>query len=147
MSRLEANKQLVRSFIEALAKLDGERFLSFLAEDVRFETTGHHEASGVKTKAEVAKEFPAMREVLPSGLRLNELSITAEDDRVAIELRGQARTVKGEEYNNHYFYFIQIREGKIITFRDYMDSTLVVKMLLPSFHAHGATAAGRAREK
>ena len=76
MSNLEANKQVVRNFIKALGELDMERLLSFLAPDVKFETTGHHAASGVKTKAQLAKELPAIREMLPNGI-----VFTSIDDR------------------------------------------------------------------
>lgn len=142
----EANKKLVREFVKALEALDMEKFLSFLDDDVLFVTTGQHAAAGTKTKAQVAKELPAMREMLPGGFRFTEVSMTAEGDRVTMELRGQAKTVTGEDYNNEYCHFYQIRDGKIIIFRDYMDSALVERLMLPFLAAHGATAVDRERE-
>ena len=146
MADLEANRRTVRDFIDALGKLDIERFLSFLAEDVKFETTGQHAGAGIKTKAQVAKELPALREMLPNGIQFTEVSMTAEDDRVVVELRGKSKMVTGDDYNNHYCHFYQIRGGKIVVFRDYMDSTLVERLMVPYFVAHGATASDRERE-
>lgn len=146
MSSTETNKQIVRKFLAALENLDVERFLSFLTDDVHFETTGQHQASGIKTKDQVGKELPAMRALLPEGLKFTEVSILAEGDWVAIELRGEAKTVNGDDYNNHYAHFYKIRDGKIALFRDYMDSTIVERLMIPFFATHGATAKDRERE-
>lgn len=146
MADLQANKGLVRDFIDALGRLDMEKFLGFLTEDVMFETPGQFPAAGVKTKAQVAKEFPAMKEILPKGLKFKILTMTAEDDRVHVELTGEAKTADGKDYNNRYHYAIVIRDGKICSFRDYLDSDLVMKVLVPTLTRHGAVQSDRDRE-
>jgi uncharacterized protein len=146
MADLNANKALVREFIAVLGRLDTEKFLGYLTEDVMFETPGQFPAAGVKTKAQIAKEFPAMKEVLPNGLKFSILTMTAEEDRVHVELAGEARTADGGDYNNRYHYAIVVRDGKICSFRDYLDSDLVVRVLVPAFARHGAVQADRDRE-
>lgn len=146
MANVEANKMLVREFIDALGKLDTEKFLGYLTEDVMFETPGQFPAAGVKTKAQVAKEFPPMKEVLPNGLKFTILTMTAEDDRVHVELKGEAKTASGGDYNNRYHYAIVVRDGKICSFRDYLDSDLVMKVLVPTLERYGAVQADRDRE-
>ena len=141
-AKLEANKEIVREFIDALGKLDGDRFLSFLTEDVMFETPGQFEASGVKTKTMVAKEFPPMRAIMPNGLRFEILSMTAEDDRVHVELKGFAKTHLNTDYNNRYHYAIVLRDGKISSFRDYLDSDLVMRVMVPAMTAKGMSIKG-----
>jgi ketosteroid isomerase-like protein len=147
MDDLKANKQLVREFIDALSKLDKDRFLSYLTEDVIFETPGQHPAAGIKTKAQIAKEFPAMCEVLPHGIKFKILTMTAEEDRVHVELAGEAKTADGSDYNNRYHYAVVVRDGKISGFRDYLDSDLVMRVLVPTLTRYGAVSSDRERER
>lgn len=143
MSTLTDNKALAMKFIEALGRLDMEEFLDCMSEDVMFETPGQFPAAGIKTKAEVAQEFPAMKHILPNGLKFTILTVTAEDDRVHVELTGQSKTRDGDDYNNRYHYAFVIRDGKVCSFRDYMDSDLVMKVLIPTFQRFGAVNFGR----
>lgn len=147
MSNLDENKALVRDFVEALGRLDTEKFLSYLSDDVMFETMGEISASGVKTKAEVAREFPALQEILPNGLKLTIDSMAAEGDKVHLEVSGKSRTIDGEDYNNNYAYFIVIRGGKIVSFREYLNAHLVVRVLGPALARHGATQADRVQAR
>lgn len=143
MADLAANKALALKFIDALGRLETDEFLSYMTDDVNFETPGQFPAAGIKTKAEVAKEFPAMKEVLPGGLNFTIHTVTAEDDRVHIELSGKAKTADGGDYNNRYHYAFVVRDGKISSFRDYLDSDLVMKVLVPTLAKHGAVNFGR----
>jgi ketosteroid isomerase-like protein len=146
MHDIQANKRFVREFIEALGTLHKDRFLSYLTEDVWFETPGQFPAVGIKTKAQVAKEFPAMCEVLPWGLKFTVLTMTAEESRVNVELNSEAKTVDGCDYNSRYHYAIVVSNGKISSFRDYMDSHLVMRVLVPTFTRHGAVQTDGDRE-
>jgi len=131
MANLEANKALVRKAVDALGSLDVEEFLGYLTDDVEFETPGQHECfAGVKGKAELRRELPAMKKVLPNGVKLTITSMTAEEDRVHLELTGRGKTVRGEDYNNRYHYAIVVRDGKICRFRDYFDSDLAIRVLV-----------------
>lgn len=136
MTDLERNKSIARSLIEALGRFDGDDFLNHLSDDVMFETPGQFPLAGVKTKAEVAAEFPAMREIIPGGIQFTIHTMTAEDDRVHVELSGKSKTVDGVDYNNRYHYALVIRNGKVVVFRDYMDSDLAVKVFGPVFERH-----------
>jgi uncharacterized protein len=131
----EANKALVREAVDALGRLDVKAFLDLMADDVHFETPGEHALSGVKGKADLAKELPAMRQVLPDGVKLTITSMTAEEDRVHCELYGRSKTVEGKDYNNRYHYAIVVRDGKIVSFRDYFDSDLTLRVLVPAMPA------------
>ena len=146
MSNLEANKAIARAFIEAMSRLDTGACLDMLSDDVKFETPGASPISGEKTKAQVAKEFPALREVLPGGIKFTILSVTAEEDRVHMELAGEAKTADGNDYNNRYHYAFVIRNALIVGFRDYLDHDLVMRILVPTLHRLGALREDRERE-
>src|SRR5665213_140441 len=123
MNDLDRNKSLAREAAQALGRLDVEKFLALLAEDVSFETPVRREVfAGKKTKDQLRSELAMMKGILPNGVALNVQTITAEDDRVHLELTGTAKTAAGKEYNNRYHWFLQVRDGKIATFRDYFDS-------------------------
>ena len=52
-------------------------------------------------------------------------TLTAEDDRVVIEARGEAQTKDGRPYNNSYCIVVTVRDGKVAQVREYLDSELV----------------------
>ena len=43
-------------------------------------------------------------------------SMTAEDDRVAIEAESYGEHASGKTYNNHYHFLMRLRDGKIVRF-------------------------------
>jgi hypothetical protein len=48
--------------------------------------------------------------------------MTAEGDRVAIEAESFGRHVSGKTYNNKYHFVLRARGGKILEWREYMDT-------------------------
>ena len=147
MTQVESNKAIARAFVEAMGRIDTAACLGYMTDDVKFETPGESPISGIKTKAQVAKEFPALQEVLPQGIKFSILAVAAEDDRVHMELAGVAKTADGKNYNNRYHYAFVIRDGKISEFRDYLDHDLVIRVLAPTLQRLGALRADREREQ
>ena len=66
----------------------------------------------------------------PSGITFNITGITAEDERVAVEISGEAIHASGEKYNNQYHFLLRIKDGKILELKEYMDTQLAAKILL-----------------
>jgi ketosteroid isomerase-like protein len=48
--------------------------------------------------------------------------VTAQDDRVAVEMELQGRLKNGFAYDQRYHYLIEVRDGKIATMRVYLDT-------------------------
>ena len=48
--------------------------------------------------------------------------MTAEDDRVAVEATSFATMEDGRVYANSYHFLVTIRDGKVATVREYMDT-------------------------
>ena len=101
--------------------------MSKLSDDATWTFFGSHRFAGTfNGKAEiVAKLFEPLGEVLEDGIKVTINSITAEDDRVIIESKGQARTKSGVDYNNDYCIVVTVRDGLIVAVREYLDSELV----------------------
>ena len=121
------NKALVEEAWGLVSAGDGEGFLSKLSDDATWTFFGTHRFAGTfNGKAEiVAKLFEPLGEVLEDGIKVTINSITAEDDRVIIESKGQARTKAGVDYNNDYCIVVTVRDGLIVAVREYLDSELV----------------------
>ena len=66
----------------------------------------------------------------PTGIKFNITGITAEGDRVAVEIDGEAVHASGETYNNQYHFLLIIKDGKILELKEYMDTQLAAKILL-----------------
>jgi ketosteroid isomerase-like protein len=53
-------------------------------------------------------------------------SFTSEDDRIAVELVGDARNkANGRRYANLYCYLFRVRDGQIVLLREYQDTLLL----------------------
>ena len=58
-------------------------------------------------------------------------SLTAEDNRVAAEVKGEGMLVTGEAFANEYLFLLHIRDGKIATLREFFDVRPVQEQLVP----------------
>jgi ketosteroid isomerase-like protein len=56
--------------------------------------------------------------------------MTAENERVAVEVNGEAIHASGEPYNNQYHFLLVIKNGKIVELKEYMDTQLAARILL-----------------
>lgn len=65
----------------------------------------------------------------PNGLRFTILGTTAEEDRVAVEAESYGKTAAGKLYNNVYHLLVLLKDGKIHTAREYLDSGHATEVL------------------
>ena len=72
-------------------------------------------------------------EVLPTGLRTDVKSVTAEGDRVAVEFEGNATTSDGKAYNNQYCMVFTLADGRIKQVNEYFCTLLAEAVLWPLF--------------
>lgn len=146
MADVEENKRIALRLIDAIMRFDADEALGMMTDDVLFESPGKSPIAGVKTKAQVAKEFPALREVVPNGIKHTIRTITADGDRVIVEFSGESQTFDGQEYNNSYCHVMEIRDGMVHEFRDYIDHDLSMRVLGSALAKWGALQADRDRE-
>ena len=55
------------------------------------------------------------------------IEIVAEGNRAAVVIKGQAESARGVTYNNNYFFFIEIKDGKIFNVVESCDGSLVMQ--------------------
>jgi ketosteroid isomerase-like protein len=122
MSTSEQNKAVARRFFEAINNGDSAAVVDTYAEDGCLETMGNMLISGVFTKQQIQAAAGQIFLAFPKGLKFTIHSITAEDDRVAIEAESLGQHASGKTYNNRYHFLMRLRDGKIVRFKEYMDT-------------------------
>ncbi|MDB5394550.1 MAG: hypothetical protein JWM91_2056 [Rhodospirillales bacterium] len=129
MSDIERNKEIARNFFVAMSNGDIPAIIGAYDDDVKIHTMGNTLISGVVNKTR-AKEFAGqVLGAFPQGIRFVIHELTAEGDRVAIEAESFATHVSGKPYNNKYHFFMRLRDGLIIEFKEYMDTEMVTDVL------------------
>jgi ketosteroid isomerase-like protein len=127
---LEANKQLAREFIDALSRADTDWVLAHYADDMEMWTAGSLAFSGSHTKDEIRPLMDGILGAFPNGLEFTVKTLTAEEDRVAIEAESSGVHISGKPYDNQYHFLMRIRNGKIVQFKEYLDTQLASEVLL-----------------
>ena len=125
----DQNKKITREFFEALSK-GSDKYLDFYTDDSIIWTAGNNAIGGTRTKKEILSFAQNILSAFPSGITFNITGITAEDERVAVEISGEAIHASGETYNNQYHFLLRIKDGKILELKEYMDTQLAAKILL-----------------
>ena len=75
-------------------------------------------------KAEMITIFTTIFDATPQ-FATEARSFTAQDDRVVVELVGNAVNPRnGRRYDNLYCYVFRIRDGQLVLFREYQDTLL-----------------------
>jgi ketosteroid isomerase-like protein len=118
----EDNKELARRMIAALTKADVDFIKEYYAENFWIWVAGSLPFIGTGDKASAVAGMPAVLSLFPSGLRFSTVAMTAEGDRVAIEATSVGTTALGREYSQSYHFLMRVRDGKIVGWKEYMDT-------------------------
>ena len=125
---LESNKQIVRDYFQAFTGGDLAKAMSLTSENFAWTITGSTAVSGTYTGhaaietllAQIAEVIDFEQEV---ALRIEEL--IAEGDKVVARVAGKTTTKSGKPYNNTYCHVFSVRDGKIQSDLEYLDTALV----------------------
>jgi ketosteroid isomerase-like protein len=72
---------------------------------------------------------------MPNGVRLTITGVTAEGDRVAVEMDADGVSATGLQYQNQYHDLLEIRDGKIVAGREYLDTAHAAEVIIGSANA------------
>lgn len=140
---IEENKRLVVKFIGHYEKAEYEDAIDMIADDGQWWLPGHpaeFPAAGYVDKATVKARLSGNLKLLPNGIRFEHKGITAEGDRVALELESFATMSNGAAYHNRYHFLFVVRDGKFVLVKEYLD-TLHSKLALGAARAAAAQTA------
>lgn len=129
MTTEELNKKTVAIFFDALNRGDIPALLDTYAEDGYCLTMGRTLISGKFSKEQVRAAAGAIFDVFPKGIRFVVNAMTAEGERVAVEAQSEGMHVSGKVYSNDYHFLFRFRDGKVIEYKEYMDTERVTDIL------------------
>ena len=126
-------KEVVIRFLELMGTGDWddmERAGALFADDFSFWIAGNTAISGTVVGREAAMERrfrPARKRTMPGTLTLKIGKVIAEGDYVAAEWTSRRKVVNSPDYENLFFGLFHIRDGKITSLREYLDTHAVVQ--------------------
>ena len=112
----------MNNFWKAFSESDFETAFALLADDSTWWVAGDFPISGTYSKNQFEALINGVLDEVPKGISVTPKVMTAEDDRVAMEAESYGERKNGKIYNNRYHILHVIRDGKIITVREYMDT-------------------------
>ena len=140
-------ERIVRQFFDDLrAALNGAEINPYrtMSDDVEFTVTGQTPLSGTwHGMAAVLGEFlPAASPLMgrAPGHGLFPLEFISTGDRVAVLARGRGSNAIGQPYNNSYFLWFEVRDGRITRYVEDFDSSLAWRAI---FRCHLEEAPAR----
>jgi ketosteroid isomerase-like protein len=118
------NKQVVAEFLEVFSSGDVDRIMERLADGATWWVAGTIPGiSGTKDKAGFREMLAGIAESTTTGaIRLTPRAFTAEGDRVAVETESYTELKNGRVYNNQYHFLFEVRDGKIQSVKEYLDT-------------------------
>lgn len=124
------NEQIVRHFFDTLSSGDLERLRMLLHEEATWNVmaTGIQGAGEKNGRKAIIDDFlKPVREGLfePKDPKVVIQTLVVQGPLAAVEAKGLGRMKSGKEYNNRYAFVIEIKDDKIFSLREYMDSYYV----------------------
>lgn len=123
MDQNEKNKQTVKNFMEVFSSGNVEATLALMAESATWWVAGTMPISGTYDKAAFGKLLGGVSASCKGGaIKLVPKAFTAEGERVAVETESFADLNNGRKYNNHYHFLFTVRDGKVASVKEYLDT-------------------------
>ena len=124
----EANKRIARELLAASAHHDGAKFEALMHPEATYWVIGEKHlfpVSGEKTRAEICAYMatPSIFAQVQSVIH----TMTAEDDRVAVESKFTGTLPDGRVYRNVYHYLMWIKDGQVLRVKEYLDTQSAVE--------------------
>ena len=127
----EQNKQVVLTFIHAMGASDGASAIPCLDPEAFTLAKGFGKFAGIRKYETIVGTIDAFKVLLPTGLRPDIKTVTAEGDRVVVEFEGNAVTSDGKPYCNQYCMVFTMRNGRILQINEYFCNILADETLWP----------------
>jgi hypothetical protein len=125
MTNSSDSKAVVSRYVTAVEAGDEAAIRDCFTEDASWWLGGELPISGTwRGRDAILGDFlgTAMRFYEPGSVDLEVTSLLADGDAVALEWTSRARTVSGDPYENHCAAVFHVRNGRIASVREYMDT-------------------------
>lgn len=120
----DRNRALVAEFMEVFGKGNVEDILSYMSDSATWWVGGTMEGiSGTKDKQAFGEMLSGLSSLTKTGaISLTPKGWTCEGDRVAVETESYSELNNGRVYNNEYHFVFEVRDGKIQSVKEYLDT-------------------------
>jgi len=125
-------KTILTAYVAAVESGDAAVIEDSFAADATWTLAGELPISGTWVGRDaIMKEFlpTAMSNYEPGSVRLEITGMIAEGDNVALQWTSRARTLSGNDYENHRIGVFTVRDGKICAVHEYMDTQYASRAL------------------
>lgn len=133
MMSTEENKKILAGFFERFSAADATGALELLDDSVIWHVMGREgelPMSGEMDKEAIGALIVAVKEAIPTGMKLTPTGWTAEGNRVAVEMESYGEMANGKVYNNFYHFLATVSNGRITVLREYMDTHQVKQLFI-----------------
>ena len=129
MGDSEQNKHVAAQLLQSMSNGDTETLYNLFAEGGFTQTMGNIPISGTYSRERIVELAESMHSAFPQGFRIFIRDMIAENDKVAVEAVSEGTHVSGIEYRNEYHFLFTLRDGKITSVKEYMDTDLARRVL------------------
>lgn len=118
------NKAIVADFLMTFSRGDVAGVLERMADDATWWVSGTIAGmSGTYEKKTFGALLQGVKAVYKTGaMQFTPKSMVAEDSFVAVEASSHAELNNGRIYSNQYHLLFEIRDGKVLRVKEYMDT-------------------------
>jgi ketosteroid isomerase-like protein len=131
------NKKVVIEYMEAVVTNNVARQVELTGEGFTLSIVGDYPVAGRKTLADLmqfAQESQAALEQFAGPTTQNIGAMTAEDDRVCVEVENIRPLKDGRTLNQFYHMLYRVKDGKIISCTEYHDTLHLYRLFdIPAF--------------
>jgi ketosteroid isomerase-like protein len=132
MAMAKANYKVAQAFFHAVTA--GQLPDELLTEDMSAWTT----TGGTIEKAGYQQAIRMLAAMCATPPRFTIHSLTADEDRVAVEADSSAVLINGEEYRNTYVFVFRVRDGRIASVAEHYNAFITEQKLMPLVPAAAA---------
>lgn len=132
MSPTPDAKTVLTKYVTAVEAGDADAIRASFADDATWTLAGELPISGTWSGREaIIGEFlpTAMSHYEPGSVRLEITGMIAEGDNVALQWTSRARTLNAKPYENNCIGVFTVRDGKIRSVHEYMDTHYAYRAL------------------
>lgn len=116
------HQQTVTRFLELFSSGAVAETMAMLTDDATWWVAGTMPISGTYSKAQFEQLLSGVLDTCTGPIRIEPRTWTIDADRVALEAESFVDTRNGRRYNNHYHFLFRVRDGKVASVREYLDT-------------------------
>jgi ketosteroid isomerase-like protein len=124
MTTPDQNIDLANNFAKVFSTGDVDQILATLHPEATYWISGGIDGmSGSYDKEGLGALLGGVTSVYENGaLEITPTSAIAQGDKVAVEATSHAKLKNGKVYSNQYHFLFEIRDGQILSIKEYMDT-------------------------